>query len=275
MEKLKLAPSQNQVRIEFAGLDFRRVLPERGALDLVEVTDDEPVEARKREPLQLCVRRADARVLAEEEEALDLAVEHVERGLVGRVVAADLRQVVEAEVVLLGRAPAPERLQLADQIGVGVAPPAGRDSVVLEVGGEVGVLLRMRHRQVARQDVVKSREVCRSLDRSVSTESDDSASGPADVPEQELDDRGGADVLDADRVLRPADRVDDRARPLASGVLTQRLGDLEELLLRAAADLRDHLRRVAAEVLLQQLEDATRMLERRVFLGRLAVLERS
>ena len=36
------------------------------------------------------------------------------------------------------------------------------------------------------------------------------AAGPADVAEQELDDRRGTDVLDADRVLRPADRVAER-----------------------------------------------------------------
>src|SRR5207244_3966546 len=92
---------------------------------------------------------------------------------------------------------------------------------------------------------------------------------PADVPEQELDDRRGADVLDADRVLRPADRVDDRRRALAARARAQRLGDLEELLLGASADLRDELGRVAAEVLPDELEDAARVLERRVLLGRL------
>ena len=74
----------------------------------------------------------------------------------------------------------------------------------------------------------------------------DAAAGPADVAEQQLDDRGGADVLDADRVLGPADRVAEGAGPLAAGVLAERLGDLEEGLLRHAADLLDHLRRVAA-----------------------------
>src|SRR5207249_8601908 len=51
-------------------------------------------------------------------------------------------------------------------------------------------------------------------------------------------------------------------------VLEQRLGDLQELLLRRAADLLYHLRRVAAEVFLQELEHAARMLERRVRLRR-------
>ena len=42
------------------------------------------------------------------------------------------------------------------------------------------------------------------------------------------------------------------------------LGDLQERLLRDAADPLDHLGRVAVDVLLQELEDAARVLERLV-----------
>ena len=51
------------------------------------------------------------------------------------------------------------------------------------------------------------------------------AAGPADVAEQELDDRRGADDLDADGVLRPADRVGERAGALAARVRAERLRD--------------------------------------------------
>ena len=88
---------------------------------------------------------------------------------------------------------------------------------------EAAVVLRVRHRQVARQDVVERRDVGRALDRRVAAQRDDAAAGPPDVAEQELDDRRGADQLDADRVLRPADRVDERAGPLAAGVVAERL----------------------------------------------------
>ena len=57
-------------------------------------------------------------------------------------------------------------------------------------------------------------------------------------------------------VLRPGDGVGHRAGPLRARVVGQRLGHLEELLLRAAAYLLDHLGRVAREVPLQDLEDA-------------------
>src|SRR5215211_95032 len=104
---------------------------------------------------------------------------------------------------------------------------------------------------------------------------DDPPAGPAHVPEQELDDRRGADVLDADRVLRPPNRVGEGAGALAPRVFTELLGDVEKVLDSAAADLRNGLRCVAAVVLLQKLEDAVRMLERLVHLGRLAVGEGS
>jgi len=74
-------------------------------------------------------------------------------------------------------------------------------------------------------------------------------------------------------VLRPSDRVGERACPLATGVLAQLLGDVEEVALGAAAGVGDELRRVARVVALEDLEDAARMLERLVFGGRLAVRE--
>src|SRR5213078_4650956 len=56
---------------------------------------------------------------------------------------------------------------------------------------------------------------------------------------QLLLDRGSADVLDADGVLRPADGVRERAGALPAGVLAQLLAVPEELLDRAAARLGD------------------------------------
>ena len=88
----------------------------------------------------------------------------------------------------------------------------------------------------------------------------DPAARAPDVAEQQLDDRRGPDVLHADRVLGPADRVAERGGALAAGVVAQRLGDLVEQLARNAADLLHQLGRVAAEVPAQQLEDAARVL---------------
>src|SRR6185437_482462 len=93
---------------------------------------------------------------------------------------------------------------------------------------------------------------------------EDAAAGPADVAEQQLEDGRGADVLRADRVLRPADAVDEGRGPFGSRVLRQQLADPRESLRRYPAGLLDHVRGVAGEVPLQHLEHASRMLQRLV-----------
>jgi hypothetical protein len=86
------------------------------------------------------VGRADRRVLAVQEEAADLALEHVERRLVRGVVAADAGQAVEAEPVVRGGRVAEPRLHQADEVGAHVAPVAGGRRVLPDVvGSEVVV----------------------------------------------------------------------------------------------------------------------------------------
>ena len=189
---------------------------------------------------------------------------------VGAVVAGDPRQVVEAEVVLRRRRVAPVRLEQADAVGVGVGPEALRRrgagrcrSTRRGSGGP----WRVRHRQVAGQQVEQRRDVGRALDAGVPAQRHDAAAGAADVAEQQLQDRAGADVLHADAVLGPAHRVDQRGGALAAGVARPGLGHLEERLRGDAADARHHLRGVAGEVPLQDLEDAARVLEGLVALG--------
>ena len=68
------------------------------------------------------------------------------------------------------------------------------------------------------------------------------------LPEQQLEDRAGADHLHAGGVLRPADGVAERGRALAARVARSARRRPEEVLGRDAADPLDHLRRVAREV---------------------------
>ena len=146
--------------------------------------------------------------------------------------------------------------------------------VMLDVAVEAAVVLDVRHRQVAGQDVVERRDVGRALDRRVAAQRHDPAARPADVPEQQLDDRRGADQLDARRVLRPADGVAERAGPLAarsSRRASRRRARNSST--RAAARVGDELRRVARVVALQDLEDAARVLQRVVLSGGFAVRE--
>ena len=90
------------------------------------------------------------------------------------------------------------------------------------------MLVEGGHRQVAGQDVVERRDVGRSLNRGVAAQREDAAARPADVAEQQLQDRGGADDLHADRMLRPADGVADRGRAIRAGGAAEDVGDVEE-----------------------------------------------
>ena len=96
----------------------------------------------------------------------------------------------------------------------------------------------------------------------------DAAAGPAHVAEQQLEDAGGADGLHAGGVLRPPDRVDDRRRPLASGIFAERLRDLDEIFAAAAGDRGYHRRRIAGVVAPQDVQDTARVLQCRVGRGR-------
>ena len=197
--------------LRLAGLDLGAVVPEGRGLDLDEVAHDEPVELREPESLRAAVRRADRRVLAGDDVALHLPVEHLLHGPVVRVVVVDARQPVEAELVLLRSPPRPTRPSAARPCTRPCGPtsrPAPCSSRSTRAGARV---VDVRHAQVAGQRVVERRDVGRALDRRVAAQRDDAAAGAAHVPEQQLDDRGGADDLDADGVLRPADRVGERA----------------------------------------------------------------
>ena len=97
------------------------------------------------------------------------------------------------------------------------------------------------------------------------------AARDADVAQQQLHHRAGADDLRADRVMRPAERVQDRAGAPRHRGRREHLAHLQEFLLRRAAGPFDLLGRVARVVLLHQVVDATRMLQRRIDFGEAVV----
>ena len=127
------------------------------------------------------------------------------------------------------------------------------------------VLVGVRHRQVAGQDVEQRRDVGRPLDAGVPAQGHDAATGTADVAQQQLQDRGGADDLGAHAVVGPADRVAERGGALAAAVArSARRRPRANCSGRDAADLLHHLGGVAGEVPLEDLVDAARVLQRLV-----------
>ena len=221
---------------EDLGLDLGRrrrirvVLPEDGALRLEPVEHDEPFEVAQPGAVQPRVRAAAAGVLAEEEVALQLAPGHAVEGRQLRVVAS-IRgsQSNRKSFSGLGGVAVP-RLEQADDELAEVGPVAGGHTFVRDVGiqrvmGPVGRGLG----QIAGQDVIQGRDVGRALDAGMASHGHDAAARPADVAEQELQDAPAADHLRAGGMLRPAQGVDQDARPLATGVGAEQLGNAHEL----------------------------------------------
>ena len=111
--------------------------------------------------------------------------------------------------------------------------------------------------EVARVVVVEHRHVARALHVRLAAQRVDAAAGLSDVAEEQLQDRERPDALDARRVLRHPERVEDRSRP----VLRHHLGDLLDLRGRDAGDLLARLQRVPRDVGLQAREDAVRVVQ--------------
>ncbi len=147
---------------QLAGLDLRAVLPPRRRLDQVEVADHEPVQLGHPQALHPRVGRADGRVLPKEEVAHAPAVHLVHDGLVGGVVAGDPREVVEPVVVLGGGRGTPVGLEQAHRVGPHVRPEAGVGPVGPDEVVERLVLVCVRHRDVAGQQVEQGRDIAKN-----------------------------------------------------------------------------------------------------------------
>ena len=201
-------------------------------------------------------------ILAEDDQTLHLSVGHLGGCGHVRVVTCQLGDPLVSVLVLLGGGLAVPGLQQGDHEFRKVGPVPAPDRRLAHVLLQGGVAFESgRVGQVPGQQVEQGGYVGRSLDRRVSTQRHDPASGPAHVSQQQLQDAGGADDLRAKALLRPAHRIADGRGPLASGIADQDVRDLKEELARRPADAFDQLRRVARVVSLQDLEDAARVLQ--------------
>ena len=237
--------------------------PERRRLDLDQVAHHQPVELRQRLAVQLGVRRADGRVLAHDEVALDLAVGHAQR--------ASRRSSGRRRCAAGSRSssrcpPWPRRPTTPSAATSGsrdVCPSsrsAGRSARRTSRG-------RRRARRAASAD--SRAGCCRASGCRSSPGSTRGRAGPGcrrragrccPAAAGGSPRRGCSARRRCAASSRPRSTM--RRGPLAARVGAQRLGHLEEALARDAADLLDHLRRVAGEVPLQDLEDAARVLQR-------------
>ncbi|MNS55047.1 hypothetical protein D3C72_878710 [compost metagenome] len=250
------------------------VAPELRGLGGQRVHDHQPLELAKGRGDAVLVRQRGYRVETLAHVAVDLALaHHLEHAqhVVGRHI--ELGQPVVAPVVLrrgVGAVPGLHQadMELAVVLPVRQLPRAQRFGGALVDERGVVLLGIAGQGQVARQRIGKQAEVGQALDVGVPAQGVDPATRHADVTQQQLHHGRTADDLCADRVLRPAKRIEDR-----HGLARYRAGsdlfpDLQHGVLRHATGHARQFRGIAAVVLLHQLEHAARVLQGRVDLGK-------
>ncbi len=122
------------------------------------------------------------------------------------------------------------------------------------------VLLGFRwQRHVTRQEIGHQSQIGQSLDVRVAAQGIHAAAGNADITEQQLHHGAGADDLRTDRMLGPAECVQDSAGARWRRGGCQHLAHFQKFFLRRAAHALHHFRRIAIVVLFHQVEYAARM----------------
>ena len=172
-----------------------------------------------------------------------------------------------AELVLRRRRRAVVRLELTDDEAIGIGPEVRgvrpqrlRRHRADERGQRL--VIGLRDGDVAGQVVIRHAAVGAPLDVGVTAQRVEPAAGPPDVAEQQLQHRRGVNQLHRVAVMRPAERIHDRADAIGRMGRGDELRRLHEVVGAAAADVRDRVRRVARIEALHHLEHRSRMRER-------------
>src|SRR6266404_7970352 len=100
-----------------------------------------------------------------------------------RMIAGELRQPSESEIIRLRCRVTVVRLQQTDDVLVDVVPPALRRFVFLDPVAEFVLFLR-RHGKVSGKGVVERGDIGRSLNRRMPTQREDASTRPSDVAEE-------------------------------------------------------------------------------------------
>src|SRR5438094_4860543 len=178
------------LRLQFAPLDLRRFAPEVRRFNLDHLTDDQPFQFRQCFSLQPRIRRSDGWVLPHQKHAFHFFVEHVVEILKERMVTGKFGKPTVTEIVCCSRTLPVIRLECAHHVLRVMGPETALFSVMLKI-----LLNRLIafpwHCQITGKNVVKGRNISRTLDRSVTAQGENSAARTADVSKQQLQNRRG------------------------------------------------------------------------------------
>src|SRR5207248_6034582 len=109
--------------------------------------------------------------------------------------------------------------------------------------------------------IVESWNVGRTLDRCVTAQRQNPTSRSPDIAEQKLEDRCGANNLNAFGLLGPTDGVTNRCGLIGTRGGGKSISHFVKQRRRDAANFLDHLGRIARKVAPQYLENTARMLQ--------------
>ena len=130
-----------------------------------------------------------------------------------------------------------------------------------------------RQTEIARHLVRQQPYIGQPLNIRMAAQGIHAATGHANVAEQQLDHRHGANVLGPDRVLGPAKGKQARHRLVGRRRGGDKFANLQIFVLRCAADARHHFRRIAIDMLAQQIDDAAWILPGIVYFGETLFVE--
>src|SRR5580704_7367051 len=124
------------------------------------------------------------------------------------MITGEAWQPVESEVILRLCSVAVVSLQQTDYVFIEIVPPPGPRLVFRNVVlKRSGLFAELGHAEIPGENVIQSRNIGGTLNRSMAAQGHNAATRPAHVAQQELQNRGATNDLHARGVLRPTHGV--------------------------------------------------------------------
>ena len=210
--------------LKLAVFNLRRILPEGGGLNLLEIAYDQPLQRRQATALHTAIGLRDGRVLAKDKVAFHLLIQHGHERFIGRMRTRNARHEVISPSVVLGCRIAPVGLHQRDRVVLTDLPKALLRLITDSIN-ELwpALLIDARHGQIPRQRVEQRRDIGRALNRGVTAQRHNARTWATHIAGEQLQDGRGTDELRTQGVLGEAQGIGKAGSALRRRVLRDRL----------------------------------------------------
>ena len=210
--------------LKLAVFNLRRILPERGGLNLLEIAYDQPLQRRQATALHTAVGLCHGRVLAKDKVAFHLLIQHGHERFIGRMRTRNARHEVIAPAVVLGCRIAPVGLHQRNRVVLTDLPKALLRLITDSINELWPALLTdARHGQIPRQRVEQRRDIGRALNRGVTAQRHNARTWAPHIAGKQLQDGGGTNELRTQSVLGKAQGVGKAGGAIRRGIPRDRL----------------------------------------------------